>query len=449
MKIGLAIASFGLVLSLPLHEIRAIPLPESVARGFLGHFVAKDSEIVDMMDETMRAAFGAAKAAQFADSLVAKGGTFIGLGESKIETKDDYSVVLIRGNYEKMSLDFKVTVDQKGLVAGFFVSNLAPKAEWTLPPYAKAGVWKDEEVEVGAAGWPLKGTLSIPSGKEPFPAVLLVQGSGPSDRDEAVGPNKIFADIAAGLATDGIAVLRYDKRTLVYASEMAKSAETIGVGEETVDDAVAALAFLAKDGRIDGKHIFIIGHSLGAMLGPKIAAEAQARGIAIAGLVLLAPSASPLEDVIVDQFNYLAKSGAGGEDLGAAELSRIEAAAERVKALTSLPSQEDPAPALLPLGIPASWWRSIAGYDPVKAARELALPLLVIHGSRDYQVGLAEAALWKKGLSGIKTAKVVLIDGLNHLMMKGKGPSTPSEYDKPGHVDGRVIGQIAGFLFTR
>lgn len=449
MKHGFALVSLGLLLGFPLQEIRAAPQPEAVARDFLGRFVAKDAEIVETMDETMRGAFGAAKAAQFADSLVAKGGKFIGLGESKIETKGDYSVVVIRGNYEKLSLDFKVTVDQKGWVAGFFVSNIAAKANWTLPPYAKAGVWKDEEVEVGAAGWPLKGTLSIPSGKEPFPAVLLVQGSGPSDRDEAIGPNRIFADIAAGLATDGIAVLRYDKRSLVYGDEMAKSAATVGVGEETVDDAVAALAFLAKDGRIDGKRIFLIGHSLGAMLGPRIASEAKARGIPLAGLMLLAPNASPLENVIVDQFNYLAKAGLGGEDLGAGELSRIEAAAERVRALSALPSPEDPPPSLLPLGIPAYWWRSIAGYDPVKAARELDLPLLVIHGSRDYQVGLAEAALWKKGLAGIKTAKVVLIDGLNHLMMKGRGPSTPAEYDKPGHVDGRVIGQIAGFLFTR
>ena len=437
-----------LLSAFPLGGLAADPSPEAIARDFLARFVSKDAGIVGMMDAKMRAAFGATEAAKTEDGLAAQGGKFMKLGDARTERKGDFAIVVIRGNYDKLSLDFRVTIDEAGMVAGFFVSDLRSLAQWGLPPYAKRGAWKDEEVIVGAAGWPLHGSLSIPEGKGPFPAVLLVQGSGPSDRDETIGPNKIFADMAAGLATDGIAVLRYDKRSLVHADEMAELASTIGVREETVDDALAALAFLAQDRRIDSKRIFLLGHSLGAMLGPMIASEARARDIPVAGLVLLAPNESPLEDVIVRQVEYLSKPALGGESLGAAEVSKLEAAALRVKALGAAPSPEDPAPSLLPLGIPASWWRSIAGYDPLRSARELGLPLLVIHGSRDYQVGPVEAALWKKGLADIKAAKVMLIDGLNHLMIDGSGPSTPAEYEKPGHVDRRAIGEVAGFLLS-
>src|SRR5213596_1729423 len=106
-------------------------------------------------------------------------------------------------------------------------------------------------------------------GDGPFAAVLLVHGTGPNDRDETIGPNKPFRDLAGGLASRGIAVLRYDKRTKAYSAEYAKKG-SISIREEVIDDALAAIAFLRSQPRIDKERIFVIGHSLGAILVPEI-----------------------------------------------------------------------------------------------------------------------------------------------------------------------------------
>src|SRR6185437_11029464 len=106
-------------------------------------------------------------------------------------------------------------------------------------PVAQAA---DIGLSVSSAAGPLPGTLTVPAGDGPFPAVLLIAGSGPNDRDETIGPNKPFADLARALAMHGIASLRYDKRTFVYG----KNSRVGNVDDEVTDDALAALQTLAK-----------------------------------------------------------------------------------------------------------------------------------------------------------------------------------------------------------
>src|SRR5690606_19348563 len=120
----------------------------------------------------------------------------------------------------------------------------------------------------------LPGTLALPKGKAPgagFPAVVLVHGSGPQDRDETVGANRPFLDIARGLAAQGIAVLRYDKRTQARPQDFAAGDYT--VDDETTNDAITAVAALGAAEGIDPDRIHVLGHSQGAMLAPRIAAH--------------------------------------------------------------------------------------------------------------------------------------------------------------------------------
>ncbi|MEI6388762.1 MAG: alpha/beta fold hydrolase [Spirochaetota bacterium] len=426
--------------------------PRTLARNFIVAFFAKDPGYRAMMTDAMKSAFSDVQAAATADQLVARCGSFSGLGKPMVEAKSGTSIVSVRGNFDRYYADFRVTIGgtgkDAGKVAGFFVVRLENRAKWDLPPYAKSGSWTDEAASVDTGGWPLPGTLSIPKGKGPFPAVVLVHGSGPNDRDETIGPNKVFADIALGLASRGIAVLRYDKRTLVHAARLSAEAGDIDVRSETVDDAVAALALLSRDPRVDSRRIIIVGHSLGAMLGPMIAAAVASGGSGIhpAALVLVAPNARPLEDVIVDQVRYLSMLQPGDDEQKSAGIAELVAAAARVKALGPATGDDDPEPSELPLAIPAAWWRSLAGYNPVTVAQGLGLPLLVIHGSRDYQVMSSEALAWRSGLSGQSNATTMLLPNLNHLMMRGSGPANPAEYDTPGHVDAAVIEAIAGFV---
>ena len=147
---------------------------------------------------------------------------------------------------------------------------------------------KTEKITVGAGTeYPLNGMLTLPDAPQaPVPAAVLVHGSGPSNMDEKIYSLTPFRDLAAGLAARGIATLRYDERTLVDAGQMKKQAVT--VWEETIEDALSAAALLRADPRIDPGAVWIIGHSLGAMLAPRIDAE----GGAFRGLVLMPGSRS-------------------------------------------------------------------------------------------------------------------------------------------------------------
>lgn len=117
----------------------------------------------------------------------------------------------------------------------------------------------------------LPGTLSLPDKSGPFPVVLLIQGSGRHDRDQTIGPNKPFRDLAWGFAKNGIAVLRYDKRTKVYPNYKYKN-DTLQ--EWIIDDVLAAISLLNTIPEINKEQIFLLGHSLGGYLIPRIALQA-------------------------------------------------------------------------------------------------------------------------------------------------------------------------------
>src|SRR5215471_14652653 len=149
--------------------------------------------------------------------------------------------------------------------------------------------------------WILPGTLSVPKGEGPFAAVVLVHGSGPNDRDETIGPNKPFRDLAWGLASQGIVVLRYDKRTKVYPEKMRELVSTLTVKEEVIDDALNAVSLLRGIPGVNPQRIVVLGHSLGGYLLPRIGAADRG----IAGLIMLAGMCRPFEDAILDQFSYI------------------------------------------------------------------------------------------------------------------------------------------------
>jgi len=127
------------------------------------------------------------------------------------------------------------------------------------PPYANAASFTEQDVRFGADPWILPGTLTIPRAAGPHPAVVLVHGSGPADRDETVGVLKPFRDLAWGLASMGTAVLRYEKRTRVHGARMLQDIPRLTVKEEVIDDAIAAVAFLRGVQGLDPERLFVIG----------------------------------------------------------------------------------------------------------------------------------------------------------------------------------------------
>jgi len=330
--------------------------------------------------------------------------------------QDGFATRIVMVELERGTLECLLTIAPEG-VASLFVTRPAPPAA-----YVDRARFHDVALTIGAAPWQLPATLSLPAGAGPFPGVVLVHGSGPNDRDETVGANKLFKDLAEGLASAGIAVLRYDKRTYTYGDQLTN---TITLDDEVVLDAIGAAHALAARPEVDGARVFVIGHSLGAMLAPEIAQRAGG----VAGVVLLAPPARAPWDIVRDQMKYLNAP------------REVRADVERTLVRAQL--GEDTGTLM---GMPMSYWQDWANRDGVAAARKLGARVLVLHGDRDYQVTAEDFALWQKGLAGVRGAELVSLAGDNHLFIAGHGPPTPLEYKVPAHVDERAFARIVAWL---
>jgi uncharacterized protein len=291
------------------------------------------------------------------------------------------------------------------------------------PPYAERTMFHSEDVTVGA--YKLPGTLTIPKGNGPFPAVILLQGSGPNDRDETVGPNHPFADIADGLSSRGIIALRFDKRTYAYRN---LDPQKTTADAEVVEDGVAAVRMLRARRDVAQDRIFVIGHGLGAMLAPEIAKQAGA----VAGIVMLSPTGRKLPQLMVEQARFLHQSSS-------LQLTEMEQQADQLSAHKMPATQTF-------FGAPASYYYDLDARDEVAIARSLDLPILILHGSQDYQAANEDIRDWQRGLKGDAKVQVETLPSLNHLFIAGAGQPGPAEYYAPGHVDAAVIGTIASFI---
>jgi uncharacterized protein len=398
---------------------------------------------VGMFDDTMKSALPESKLREIWETTLPKQvGAFQGRSEAQLtDRKDPYQRIIVPLQFEKAALNMLVVVDvNTGKISGlFFQPNQAVEAsQYKTPTYVDPAKFEEKEITFGAAPWTLPGTLTLPNGNGPFPAVVLVHGSGPNGRDETIGPNKPFKDIAQGLASQGFAVLRYDKRTKVYGDTMAKDTSSITPKEEVLDDVTAALAFLRQQPQIDPKRVFVLGHSLGGYLAPRIA---QANPDT-AGLIILAGAARPLEDSIQEQMQYLFDNeGSLSAQDKQLQIGQIQQQVEAVKALTPQSSSKD-----VIFGMSVPYWLDLKNYQPAELARSLTLPMLILQGERDYQVTMKDFGIWKNALTGHANVQLKSYPDLNHLFISGTGKSLPAEYRTPGNVSGTVIQDITAWL---
>jgi dienelactone hydrolase len=317
--------------------------------------------------------------------------------------------------FERAALNVRVAFRPDGKIAGLGFTPRRAAVETSVPPPSSR--FTEESIVVGSGEWALPGTLSLPPGDH-LPAIALVHGSGAGDRDETVGANKPFRDLAWGLADRGIAVVRYDKRTRQYGAKMALN-KNLTVQDETIDDAVLAATLLRAHARIDRRRVFILGHSLGGTLAPRIAAQDRD----VAGLVIMAGATRPFDDTVKEQLAYLASLTPGGS------------AADQEAAFRQLKNSAPPA-----------YWTDLDAYHPAQIAATLTIPMLILQGERDYQVTLQDLAGWRKALDGHAGVVIKTYPTLNHLFLTGEGKSVPSEYARPGTIPGFVLDDIANWI---
>src|SRR5579863_9444136 len=173
------------------------------------------------------------------------------VGKATVQNMGPVSIVVMPVKFATRAIDVQMSVNASGQVSA---PLLRPgQTAWQPPAYVKPGSFKERAVTIGDQ-WKLPGTLTVPVGAGPFPAVVLVHGYGPNDRDETVGGNKMFRDLAEGLSSRGIAVLRYEKRTKIYMAKMAGIAYT--ADEEVIEDAAKAVALLRSQPEVNGSRIF-------------------------------------------------------------------------------------------------------------------------------------------------------------------------------------------------
>jgi uncharacterized protein len=336
------------------------------------------------------------------------------------------SIVTIPVQLATRNIDFALYVNASGQIVQLLMRP--GQTPWQNPDYVKPAAFQTREVTIGADEWKLPGTLTIPVDKRPAPAVVLVPDRGPGDRDGTVYFTKVFRDLAEGLSSRGIAVLRYEPRASRYARKMGEAAFTID--DELVHDAVAAIALLRTQPEIDGKRIYVAALGVGGFIAPRIAAD-DGR---LAGLIMMSAPARPLEDWYVETVESMGVTGQ--------QLDARKAAAAKVKKLD--PGDAD-SPALF--GLSAPYWLDLKGYDPTAEAKKLTIPSLVLEGDRDFQVIPKEFDAWKSGLTGRRDAVFKDFPNLNHYFIAGEGKSTEQEYRKPGgHVAAEVIDTIAKFV---
>lgn len=295
----------------------------------------------------------------------------------------------------------------------------------------------DTEISFGSEEYPLSGSLTLPDGSGPFPAVILVQDSGSYDRNEQVGPNVPFFDLADQLAQQGIAVLRYDNRSYSYKS--AVSQEDFTVQNEIIDDVCAAVDFLNARNIIDPEQIFIAGHGFSGYLMPRIAEQTPEA----AGYIMLAAPARPAEDLLLEQTQYVLQTEKNLKDDAKNQL--LQQTVTTVTNIKQITGESTFSPQDL-YNLPVSYWLDLKNYDPLVQAQQVQQPMLFIQGGRDYQVTTADFELWQSALQNKPEVLFQYYDNLNHLFMTGTGKSTPSEYQQKGIVSNEVSLTIIDFV---
>ena len=310
-----------------------------------------------------------------------------------------------------------------------------------------AGGYREEAVSVPAPLGALPGLLTRPDkGEGPFPVVVLLHGSGPNDRDETIGPNKPFRDLAHGLAREGIATLRYDKRTFLLKNQFfaggqaaktaAKTLETLGLEGESIDDGVAALEWLKSEKGFAKR--FVLGHSLGAMAAPHVA-----KRHAVQGVILMAGPGRALDVLVREQMIYKhtltgksAEEAAQTVDAGIGKLFKQARAGEL------------PGSARI-MGATVTYWKSMFHYEDVPAAvAAIKHPVLLLQGDKDYQVTTVDYGLLKTALESRKgpVHEAHLFKDQNHLFMNCRGKSTGAEYMIKGHMEPKAISTVAAWI---
>lgn len=335
---------------------------------------------------------------------------------------------------DKQHTFYAIKFDCEGKIDELGILGKQPEAA-PAPAYASEGAFTESEVTIGKGVWKLPGTLSMPKGNGPFPAVILVQDAGAYDRDETTGYIKPFRDIAQGLAANKIAVLRYDKRSLVHSTKF-KLIGNATLNEETEQDVFAAAEYLKTAEGIDKSRIIVLGHSLGGYALPGILTTG---GDSFKAGIIMNGFTRPQYELFPEYLEYLQKKGM-------ASSNQVEYIKKQVAFLSSPDFNPKNPPGGYTMGN-EHYYGYMKSYSPKALAEKLNKPVLVMQGQRDIIVNTEiDFVNWKEALRQNSKAEFRLYTKLNHMFTEGEGDSTPREYYNITNIPLYVIDDIVNFI---
>jgi fermentation-respiration switch protein FrsA (DUF1100 family) len=309
------------------------------------------------------------------------------------------------------------------------------------PDPGSEGNYDAEEVTFESGAITLAGTLTVPKGEGPWPAVVLITGSGAQDRDEnSPGPGGlklgIFRTIADTLTPRGIAVLRYDDRGVGGSGGSLADAGLSGL----VGDVEAAVRYLRGRPEIDASRVALIGHSEGGIIAPIISAGDRE----IAAIVLMAGTAAPIDAVILEQSIEMALA-AGGDS---ADVERARQSTTRL--MEAIREGREPEDVELSPGL-QKWLREHIEHDPIATIKEVRAPVLIVNGGQDIQVAPEHARRLGAALdeAGHPDNEVRIFPNLNHLFAVSRGEGLAEYVDPDAEVDPAFLSYMADWLVAR
>ncbi|MBI1221379.1 MAG: alpha/beta fold hydrolase [Bacteroidetes bacterium] len=337
--------------------------------------------------------------------------------------------------FEKGTLDIKFPFNSEGQFTGMFFAPPVNKTRYQIPAYADTSLFVEEDFELHSGPYLLKGKLCKPRGAKKSPLVILSHGSGPQNMDVHIGPNRMFKDIAYGLASSGIAVFRFPKRTFVYGLQSAPDMNKLTVEDEYIEDLLAAIDTFSEYPGIDSKQLYLLGHSEGGILAPRVAL----RSGKLKGIIMAAAPVTPMDSVLLRQLNYLNDLDSSGTYYR--PLKEVE---EEVAFLRSDDFDTTADASWLPLGLNAYYWQDILNYHPEEALSQYKGKVLMLFAEKDYQVEMNELQKWKPFID--KKVQTKVIPGCGHGFIPIGNAIGPAQLQVAGSVDPLFIQDVIAFI---
>lgn len=354
--------------------------------------------------------------------------------ETTVTSKDSLIITETIIRFVKKGFKYRLTLNKQGQVDGLFFQNLT--LPYSPPAYVNTLAFYEVKLPVPNPHIQAEGILSLPKERKRPPLIIILGGSGPTDKDGSVGPNKMYKDIAWALAARGFAVYRFDKRTVNPENRKVKL-ETMH--DEYADDLKHIIKYFKKNQRVNPKRIFVMGHSQGGMMLPYFAKSCKG----IYGFIGLAAPFHTIADLLPAQLEYLQQFHAD-DSIAINQIAQLrQKAIYQQQHLYHKNINHD---SLFP-GLSIQFMQHMDMNKPAHLLSYLQhKPLLLLQGARDYQVPVQELEAWQTALRKTSPVHTHVFEKLNHQFMEGQGKPGPAEYNIPANVPEYVIDELVKWL---